>query len=88
MDLCLSACVHVCVCVFRVWFNCAAQVGWSRIQAITELLIQLAAFGPESNQGGHLVTNQGLGCDVTATELGVSWELGGVSAMNHIGLLH
>ncbi|TNN70383.1 hypothetical protein EYF80_019409 [Liparis tanakae] len=62
-------------------------VGWISIQCSTELLIQPAQFGPESNQGSHLVTNQGPGWDVTAAERWISWELGGVNAMNHIGPL-
>ncbi|KAI4821880.1 hypothetical protein KUCAC02_007456, partial [Chaenocephalus aceratus] len=60
------------------------KVGWISIQSSTEPVIQPAQFGPESNQSSHLVTNQGPGCDVTATELWVPWEQGGVNTMNHI----
>lgn len=70
----------VCVC-------CAGQVGWISIQSSNEPVIQFAQFGPESNQGSHLVTNQGPGCDVTTKEIWVPWELGGVNAMNHTGPL-
>ena len=75
---------HVSKCGLYVCVCCAAQVGWISIQSSTEPVIQPAQFGPESNQGSHLVTNQGPGCDVTATELWVPWEQGGVNTMNHI----
>ena len=80
----LSVFVCVCVCVCVCW---AAQVGWISIQSSTEPVIQPAQLWPESNQGSHLVTNQGPGYDVTATELSVPWELGRVNAMNHTGPL-
>lgn len=70
--MCLRECVRECVCG-------AAQVGWISIASSTEPVIQPAQTGLESNQGP--------GCDVTVTELCGSCELGGVSAMNHIGPL-
>lgn len=82
--LCLCASVLV-VCVRVCW---AVQVGWISIQSSTEPVIQSAQFGPESNQGSHLVTNQGPGCDVTTKEIWVPWELGMGNAMNHTGALY
>lgn len=56
-----------------------------RIQSSTEPVIQSAQFGLESNQGSHLVTNQGSDCDDITKEIWVSWKLELVNAMNHIG---
>lgn len=47
----------------------AVQVGWISIQSSTEPMIQSAQFGLESNQGSHLVTNQGPDCDDITKEI-------------------
>lgn len=65
--LCTSSCIraHPCKsCVLCTMCVCwLVQVGWISIQSSTEPVIQSAQFGPESNQGSHLVTNQGPDCD-------------------------